>query len=142
MSGLVECVRSVVTHADGAVFEEFYDWQGGRTDFEVEMEHLRYVKVSPVVKVMKFIVSEGGVSSFLLRVPPAYCLIELAFWLFLIRSLQGLVVLKLPGFLVFPIMLQSTTPTGHYVFNCTIPRMKTVILGQFIPVRCPIILTL
>ncbi len=60
MSVLVACVRSVVTHADGAVFEELYDWQGGRTDFEVEMEHLRYVKVSPVVKVMKFIVSEGG----------------------------------------------------------------------------------
>ncbi len=60
MNSLVACVRSEVTHADGTVFEEFYDWQGGRTDFEVEMEHLRYVKVSPVVKVVRFIVSEGG----------------------------------------------------------------------------------
>lgn len=60
MNSLIACVRSEVTHADGTVFEEFYDWQGGRTDFEVEMEHLRYVKVSPVVKVVRFIVSEGG----------------------------------------------------------------------------------
>ncbi|MHC8390865.1 hypothetical protein ACYZTM_23120 [Pseudomonas sp. MDT2-39-1] len=60
MNSLVACVRREMTHADGTVFQEFYDWNGGRTDFEIEMEHLKYLKVSPVVKSVRFIVSEDG----------------------------------------------------------------------------------
>ncbi|WP_152618078.1 hypothetical protein [Pseudomonas fluorescens] len=60
MNALVFCVRNEIVHADGTVFEEFYDWQGCKTDFEVEMKHLKYVKVSPVVDMVTFIVVEDG----------------------------------------------------------------------------------
>ena len=33
MIDLVACVRTEVVHADGTVFERYYDWQGGEDRF-------------------------------------------------------------------------------------------------------------
>ncbi|MDD0968586.1 MULTISPECIES: hypothetical protein [Pseudomonas] len=60
MNNLVCCVRNEIVHADGTVFERFYDWQGCSTDFEVEMKQLRHINVSPVVDMVTFIVKEDG----------------------------------------------------------------------------------
>ncbi|WP_166217423.1 hypothetical protein [Pseudomonas atagonensis] len=60
MIDLVACVRTEVMHADGTVFERYYDWQGGRTAFEVEMAQAKHVDVSEVVEKKTYIVSDSG----------------------------------------------------------------------------------
>jgi len=60
MIDLVAWIRNEVVHADGTIFESFYDWQGRRTDFEVEMAQVKYVRVSKVVEIRKYMVSDAG----------------------------------------------------------------------------------
>ena len=60
MIDLVDRIRNEVVHADGTIFESFYDWHGRRTEFEVEMAQVKYVRVSKVVEIRKYIVSDSG----------------------------------------------------------------------------------
>ncbi|WP_166217426.1 hypothetical protein [Pseudomonas atagonensis] len=60
MIDLVVRIKNVVVHADGTVFESFYDWQGNSTDFEVEMAQFKYGHVSKVVELRTYIVSDKG----------------------------------------------------------------------------------
>ncbi|MBK5529028.1 hypothetical protein JFT91_14385 [Pseudomonas sp. TH08] len=60
MIDLVACIKNKVVHADGSVFESFYDWQGHRTDFEVEMAQVKYRRVSEAVELRTYIVSDKG----------------------------------------------------------------------------------